>query len=338
MTLFHGGYHYELGAPGGQRLQILGDLDTEEGRQWATLWVENILISEGLPPDPDERREIWKMINERLVDLPRKARTLTMARTLLQVQRLKVGLEPFCHGGEYAFCDGNEDTFAWESRLLCFEMSHLIQRPRALNAVLPYCFYKLESGWFNGDPVVISIDEAQWMMALALFIGQMDVWLLARAKKNVSVWLSLQNLAYLATTSMWQSIINNVPTKKLLPNPNALSTDVRPYYEALQIPGWAIEQIASAQPFRDYLYSSPLGTRMTQCALSRIERLLCAASTPEELAVLAQMEQTVPRERLAAEWLKHWNEHEAARYLEPEGDTTWSETISSPAYSASSLG
>ena len=322
MTIMHGGQHYALGAPGGARLHILGRLDTEADRQWAAHWIEKVLNGEGLPPDPDERREIWKMIH-RLAGLPRQSRTLTMARTLLQVQRLKVGLEPFCEGGEYAFCDGGEDTLAWDSRLLCFEMSHLLTKPHALYAVLSYCDHQLETLWFTGDPVLIAIDEAQWLAEMDLFLGAMDVWLLARAKKNVSVWISIQNIAYLATTKLWQTIINNVPTKIMLPNPNALSPDVRPYYEALQVPGYGIEQIAMAQPFRDYLYSSPLGTRMTQSALSPSERLQCAASSMEELAVFDAMLAEIPRADLPAKWLRHWGYHEHARYLEPVKEDPW---------------
>ena len=61
-------------------------------------------------------------------DVPLHLRTMSLARTLLPRNRLKVGLDPFCaatrdkKAGEYAFCDGNADTVAWEKPIVCFEM------------------------------------------------------------------------------------------------------------------------------------------------------------------------------------------------------------------------
>ena len=42
-------------------------------------------------------------------------------------------------------------------RLICFEMSALITKPRALAAVLSYCFHELETHWLTGEPVVVAL-------------------------------------------------------------------------------------------------------------------------------------------------------------------------------------
>ncbi len=321
VTLLHGGQHYALGTTGSLRLPILSDIDNEAQQQWATVWLEQVLTGEGLAPDPEERRELWRTV-QMLADLPRQDRTLSMARQLLQVTRLKVGLAPFCEGGEYSFCDGTTQSIAWDQRLICFEMSGLISKPRALAAVLSYCFHQLETHWFTGDPVVMVIDEAKWLLEGSRFLGELEVWLKARAKKNVSVWLATQELYDLQSTNLWQAVLASMPTRILLPNPQALSTDVRPFYTKVGVSEKALRQLARAQPFRDYLYVSPLGTRLFQCTLSPVERLLCAASRLEELAVLETLAATTPPDLLPAAWLRHWGYNEEAVYLMPahEGD------------------
>jgi hypothetical protein len=316
VTLLSGGHHYALGNPGCARLQPLGGIDTEDEQALRAIWVEQVLTGEGLAPTPEERREILRMIRM-LAQLPRSQRTLTLARQLLQVHRLKVGLEPFCAGGEYDFCDGSTDAFAWDQKLLCFEMSGLLNKPRALKAVLSHCFAELEAHWFTGDPVYIWADEFKWLLDISDFLGGVEVMLKARAKKNVSVWASTQELYDMQRTTLWQAILADMPTRILLPNKVALSPDVRPFYDALQVPPWALEALAMAEPFRDYLYTSPLGTKMFQCTLSPVERLLCAASSLEELDVLDHLAGIYPPEELPTAWLRYWNFPAEAALLDP---------------------
>ena len=173
LTLMRGGAHYALGDPGSPAIQILGTLETEEDQLWAALQLELILTGEGLAPDPEERRDILSTVRHMAdPDVPVPMRTLSLARTLLPRNRLKVGLTPFCQGGEYAFCDGNADTLAWDKRLLCFEMAALKAMPRALGPVLAWCFHQLETRWFTGDPVRIIVDEAAGCSALARCLGR----------------------------------------------------------------------------------------------------------------------------------------------------------------------
>jgi len=65
------------------------------------------------------------------------------------------------------------------------------------------------------------------------------------------------------------------------------------------------------------LYELTLGTRLFQCALSPVERLLCAASRPEELKVLETLAAEVSPDMLPAAWLRHWGYDEEAAFLMP---------------------
>lgn len=317
-TLLRGGGHYALGAPGCVPLQILGTLETEEGQTWAALQLEQIFIGEGLPPTPEERREILRAVRM-VAELPMPQRRMQMARRLLQAPRLKVGLEPFCADthGEYAFCDGNETALAWDNDILCFEMRALVGKPRALTPVMAYCFHELETRWFTGAPVEIVMEEAKWLAAIAIIVGEMSVYLKARAKLNVSVRLICQEIEDLHETAIWPAVLADMPTKICLPNPACLSPRVKPYYEELLVSERSLQRLSVAQPFRDYLYVSPLGQRLFQCHLSDVERLLCAASTVQEREVMDELVTLYSPEELPAAWLRHWGYVEEAAYLEP---------------------
>ena len=120
----------------------------------------------------------------------------------------------------------------------------------------------------------------------------------------------------MAKTAAWQAIQANVPTKIFLANPAIYDKTIRPFYDDMGLNDAEIAMLQQAQARRDYLYKSPLGTRLFQVSLSRLERLLCAASTLEELAVLDEMVERVPLEALPSAWLRHWGEIEGAEQLE----------------------
>jgi type IV secretion system protein TrbE len=315
-TLLRGGGHYALGAPGCVPLQILGDLATPDHQEWAALQLEQILMGEGLPPTPEERRALLKAV--RLVaGLPMPQRTMSMVQRMLQVDRLKVGLAPFCAGGEYAFCDGSSSALAWDKDILCFEMRALLGKPRAMNPVLAYVFHELRVRWFTGAPVEIVLEEAKWLAEIQAMLGEISAYLKTCAKLNVSVRLVCQEIYDLAATPLWQAVLADIPTRICLPNPMCLSPRVQPYYEELLVSERSLQRLSVAQPFRDYLYVSPLGQRLFQCHLSPVERLLCAASSLEEQAVIDDMVQVCSPEELPAAWLDYWGFSAEAALLAP---------------------
>jgi hypothetical protein len=54
-----------------------------------------------------------------------------------------------------------------------------------------------------------------------------------------------------------------------------------------------------------------------QRRLSPVERLLCAASRPDELEVLDKLAQQYSPEELPAAWLRYWGYPEEAAQLDP---------------------
>ena len=82
LTLMRGGADYALGPPGSPAIQLLGTLETKDDQVWAALQLELILASEGLPPDPEERRAILRTVRHMSdPDVPVPLRTMSLART-----------------------------------------------------------------------------------------------------------------------------------------------------------------------------------------------------------------------------------------------------------------
>jgi hypothetical protein len=87
---------------------------------------------------------------------------------------------------------------------------------------------------------------------------------------------------------------------------------VLPHYLACGLSHVQVEQIAHATEHQDYLYKTDQGCRMYQLRLTAIERCLCAATKPEEIAALQALVARMPEEPLPAAWLRQNNLFEAA--------------------------
>lgn len=315
-TILGGGKHYALGVLGSSAFHPLGRVDRLEEQQWAMTWLEAILVGEGMPPNAGYREQMLLALR-RLAGMPPRHRTLSMFQQMWQVpQEWKLALTPFCKGGLFAYFDGEEDAFDLETHRVCFEMAALLNQPRAIAPALSYIFQRLETTWFTGDPVEIDVEEARWLLGMEQFLGNFEVWLKARAKMNVSVTIVCQEIYDMYRTTAWQAIQANVPTKIFLPNPEIYAATVRPFYDDMGLGEGEIAMLHRAQRLRDYLYKSPLGTRLFQVVLSEVERLLCAASTLEELDVLTRLVETTPAAELEQAWLRHWGHEEEAALLE----------------------
>ena len=106
VTLLHGGQHYALGSAGSLRLHPGRH---RHGRAAAM----GDRVAGACPHRGKGRRRSPRSGGNCGVrcrcspTCPGIRARSSMARQLLQVTRLKVGLAPFCEGGEYSFCDGS---------------------------------------------------------------------------------------------------------------------------------------------------------------------------------------------------------------------------------------
>lgn len=301
-TLMAGGAHYHLGGTSQRGFQPLGNIDAGDSElRWAQEWVQDLFLAQDLPVTPEEKDEIWKAL-QALARLPRPWRTLSVFREVFAVNHLKQGLDAFVTGGRYSFFDASQDSFHVE-QWTTFEMNELLQLPGAVPHALSYIFHQLEAR-FDGRPTIVFLDEAWQYLSHPIFAPKIAEWLKSKAKQNVSVVLCSQETVDASRTAVWQAIKGNCDTWVFLPNSAALDPDVVAHYHACGLSDGQIALIAQARPKQDYLYTSEAGTRLFQLRLGPIERLLCAASTPEERTALRALSLQTLDEPLPAAWLR----------------------------------
>jgi type IV secretory pathway VirB4 component len=311
-TLMSGGSHYTLGGNTHRGFQPLGHGDRGEAElRWQQEWVQDLLTAEDVPPTPEERGEIWAVL-ERVAAQPPRERRLSLFVRFLQVQRLKQVLEPYLEGERFEFFDAAEDSFGIDSTWTTFEMGALLDMPPHVVALsLQYTFHQMEQS-FDGRPTVVLMDEAWQYMRLKAFWPKIVLYLKAKAKQNVSVILSSQEVADARDTDLWQAIQGSVRTFVYLANKACLNDDVRPQYAACGLTDAHLSLLAQAQQYRDYLYKSEEGVRLFQCRLTDVERCLVAASRPDEIRALRALTDGPLTEPLPAAWLRQCNFHEEA--------------------------
>jgi type IV secretion/conjugal transfer VirB4 family ATPase len=302
-TLLHGGVHYDLGGEASLGLQPLGRLDLgEQEQRWATQWLGHVLQSQGLTLAPEDREQLWVAV-QRLAAFPAPMRTLTGYAECLQDQRLKRALAPFLTGGPYAFLDAEQDAIG-DHDWTTLEMRKLLDMPDAIPHVLRYRFHRM-SERFDGRPTLIVLDESRKLLADPVFGPEILDFLKERAKVNVSVILSTQEIADAASTAAWQAIQASCKTWLYLPNKAATHPPVAAFYKDCGLTEMQIQLLALSTPKQDYLYKSDAGMRRFQLVLSPVERALVAASTLEEITAFRALTQEIRKESLVAAWLRH---------------------------------
>lgn len=301
-TVLAGGSHYDLGRSGTQGFHVLGRLDAGlDEMRWAQGWLEGLFTAQGLPPTSAEQDEIWQALG-RVARHPAPLRTLTTFTQCFQVRRLKPALTPFLAGGTYSYFDAASDSFTldWWT---CFEMHAILEQPTALPHAMAYIFHRMEAA-FDGRPTLVLLDEAWKLFEHPLLVSRVKDWLKSKAKKNVAAMLCWQEIVDASTSPLWQAIQASTSVEVYLPNEKALNQDVQLHYRSVGLQPGHIATLAMARRHSDYLYKSATATRLFQLHLSPLERLLCAASTQEEIAALRALQQQDLSESLCAAWLQ----------------------------------
>src|SRR5207302_3485087 len=88
-------------------------------------------------------------------------------------------------------------------------------------AVLSYLFHRIEAR-LDGRPTLLIIDEGWLALDDEGFSGQLREWLKTLRKKNASVIFATQSLADIDGSAIAPAIIENCPTRILLPNDRAI--------------------------------------------------------------------------------------------------------------------
>ena len=293
-------------------LQPLARIDEPAQRNWASEWLQAILVAEGVAIDPETKDHLWSALSS-LASAPVAERTLTGLAVLLQSQALKQALAPYCVGGPFGRLLDAESERLGEASFQAFETEGLTGSAAA-PAVLSYLFHSIE-GRLDGSPTLIIIDEGWLVLDSPAFAAQLREWLKTLRKKNASVVFATQSLADIETSAIAPAIIESCPTRIFLPNDRAVEPQILSIYRRFGLNDRQIEILSRATAKRDYYCQSSRGNRLFELGLGEVALAFAAASSKSDQLAMSRIIEEHGRSGFAVHWLRYRGLHWAAELL-----------------------
>jgi len=305
LTQACGGEFYDLGAEKSSlSFYPLADLGEDSDLAWASAWIEKLCGLSGQRVTPTQKNAIADGVK-----LLRHAESRTMTDFVATVQDkdVRTSLEPYTLSGPLGrLLDADKDGLR-ESRLMVFEMENLMKygdrSGNATVAVLLYLFRRIQKK-LDGRPTLIVLDEAWVYLRDELFREYLRDWLKTLRKLNAVVVLATQNLSDVFNSPICDVVMEACPTKVLLANAEAATTQSRRLYEAAGLNEREIQIVQGATPKRQYYVVSPEGRRLITLGLGQVALSFVSMNSPEERRSVEELIKAFPR-TWQAEWLRH---------------------------------
>ena len=276
LTAGVGGRFFDLGASNSPSFQPLARIHDDNERAWASEWLTEIIVAEGLAMTPERKGAIWRALTS-LATAPAEQRTLSGFSVLVQDMQVKAAISPFTVDGPHGhLLDAAHDDVEL-GNWLAFEMEELMNTKQAVMPVLSYLFHKLEQR-FTGAPTLLVLDEAWLFLDHPAFAVNIREWLKVLRKAKVAVLFATQSLADAANSSIVPTIIEACMTKIYLPNASAKNDEIRELYRKFGLNDAQLTIIASATPKSDYYLTSDNGNRLFSLGLGPVALAYCGAT------------------------------------------------------------
>lgn len=304
-----GGNHYDIGADGSSlRLCPLAEIDAVSDRLWASEWIELCFeLQTGNPMTVRQR----SLVNDALALMsraPKDTRSIESFLYTVQDRGIHDALKSYADssGGLGKLLNGTHDSLA-ESYFTVYEIDTLMSLgPKNAVPVLSYLFRRTEKR-LMGQPTIVLMDEAWIMFTLEVARENLRKWLKELRKLNAGVWLATQSLSDLPRSGILDVILEQCPTKILLPNKEADSrgSGENPgpadLYEKFGLGAQEIMNLKRAQYKRQYYYRSPLGRRMFDLKLGDVALSFAGVSGIDDVNLVREFES-----KHGENWPLHW--------------------------------
>lgn len=318
LTAAAGGEFYDLAGPKTELAFCpLQGIDEDADVAWAVGWIEGLCQLNGLDVTPRHRNAIAQAV-EKLRLSP--TRTLTELSANVQDLDIREALQHFTVMGPLgSLLDADVDMLG-EGRLLAFETENLLQLDdKAVIPVLLYLFRRIESR-LDGSPTLILLDEAWSYLQHPLFSSRLKDWLKTMRRKNAAVVMATQQISDIANSDIADIILENCPTKILLPNAEAKSsgTDQHPgpreFYARVGLNDRELDIVQVSVPKKHYYVISPQGRRLVDLGLGRVALSWVGVNGREERKTVESVMEQYP-DSWRVEWLRLKGLSEWADYL-----------------------
>ena len=166
--------------------------------------------------------------------------------------------------------------------------------------VLLYLFHRIEK-LMTGSPTMIVLDEAWVMLGHDIFREKIREWLKVLRRKNCMVILATQSLSDAANSGIMDVLVENCPTKIMLPNPKASQPAAKKFYVDVGMNERQIEILTTARQAREYYMVSPEGRRLFNMELGPVALSFAGVSGVEDLDAIKEC-----REQHGEKWPEVW--------------------------------
>lgn len=313
LTSAANGEFYDLAGPNSTLAFCpLRDIDDDAGLSWAAGWVESLCTLSGLQILPRHRNALTAAMLQ-LRHSP--TRTVTEFAANVQDLEIREALQHFTVAGPLgSLLDAEIDSLG-DGRLLSFETENLLQLDcRAVIPVLLYLFRRIEQR-LDGSPTLILLDEAWSYLQHELFCERLRDWLKTMRRKNAAVVMATQQISDIAKSEISDIVLENCPTKILLPNAEARTANSRAFYERLGLNERELEILELSIPKKHYYVVSPSGRRLIDFGIGNVALSWVGVNGREEREIAKSVMDRNP-ESWRCEWLRLRGLEPWADYLE----------------------
>ena len=299
LTLAASGAFYDLAGPHASHAFCpLAALDHDSDVTWAVGWIEALCDLNGLKFTPRHRNAVNEAV-ERLKLSP--SRTLTELSANVQDTDIRDALEHFTVSGPLGSLLDAEHDLLSDGRFLTFEMENLLQLDdKAVIPVLLYLFRRIEQS-LDGAPTLVLLDEAWSYLQHSTFRNRLKDWLKTLRRHNAVVVMATQQVSDIANSEIADVVLENCPTKILLPNAEARNLGSREFYGRLGLNERELEMLQVSVPKQQYYVVSKLGRRLVDLRLGKVALAWLAVNGREERQVAQSVMDEYP-----ADWRAEW--------------------------------
>jgi type IV secretory pathway VirB4 component len=299
LTEAAGGAFYDLAGPKTDLAFCpLKDIDGESDVQWAVGWIEVLCELNGLKFGPKHRNAVAEAVM-RLQLSP--TRTLTELSANVQDTDIRDAMQHFTVMGPLgSLLDADHDMLG-NGRFLSFETENLMQLDdKAVIPVLLYLFRRIEQR-LDGSPTLVLLDEAWSYLQHALFRNRLRDWLKTMRRKNAVVVMATQQISDIANSDIADVILENCPTKILLPNAESKNPGSRGFYERVGLNERELDILQVSVPKQHYYVVSKLGRRLVDLGAGKVALAWVGVNGREERQIVENV-----MEQFGGVWRTEW--------------------------------
>lgn len=198
-----------------------------EDRAWLSLWVRQLVRAETRPITVQEERMIDEGISA-VMRLPRDHRSLDALRTMLGMSDdggIGARLEKWTTRGSMGWVfDNATDEMTLDARFIGFDMTDFLDNAEIRAPLMLYLFHRIDK-MLTGERTIIAIDEFWKALQDEAFRGFAQDGLKTFRKRNAMMVFATQSPADALKSDIAHSILEQVATQVMLPNPKGARRD-----------------------------------------------------------------------------------------------------------------